>query len=117
MNDISKHSHHAHSAPHALPVSVLLGTAAALLVLTVVTVVTSRMDLGPFNTVVALGIASLKAAVVALFFMHLKYEHKSLTVILASAVFFAVFLVGFVVFDTTQYQPSIQSHAAKVQKR
>ncbi len=113
MNDRTPASHHEGGAPHVLPVSVLLGTAAALLALTFLTVVTSRIDLGAMNTVVALAIASVKAAVVALFFMHLKYEKRFLGVVLASAVFFAVFLVSFVVFDTTQYQPSIRAHSGQ----
>jgi cytochrome c oxidase subunit 4 len=100
---------HADEAPHALPAKVLLGTFAALVALTVVTVITSRVDLGPMNIVVALAIASLKATLVAAFFMHLKYEHRFQTVIFVGALFFAVLFVGFVVFDTTQYQPDLDA--------
>jgi len=49
---------------------------AALLVLTVVTVLASYVDLGLLNVVVALLIASAKASLVALFFMHLKGESR-----------------------------------------
>ena len=104
-------------APHALPARVLLGTFAALVALTVVTVVTSRMDLGPFNIVLALSIASLKAALVAMFFMHLKYEHRFQTVIFVGAVFFAALFVGFVVFDTTQYQPDLKAALQALQQQ
>jgi cytochrome c oxidase subunit 4 len=100
---------HAEGAPHALPPRVLLSTFAALVALTVVTVVTSRMDLGPMNVVVALGIAALKASLVAMFFMHLRYEHRFQTVIFLGAAFCAVVFIGFVVFDTTQYQPDLQA--------
>ena len=44
----------------------VLGAAGGRLGLTLVTVVTSRLDLGPFNVVLALAIASLKAALEAL---------------------------------------------------
>lgn len=101
--------HDDHQAPHALPPAVLLGTGAALIALTVVTVVSSRLDLGPFNIVLALGIASLKAALVAMFFMHLKYEHRFQAVIFVGALVFVVLFVGFVVFDTTQYQPDLRA--------
>ncbi len=47
---------------------------AALMVLTVVTVYVSYVDFGTLNVVIAMAIASLKAALVALFFMHLKFE-------------------------------------------
>jgi cytochrome c oxidase subunit 4 len=53
---------------------VYFGVFAALLVLTVVTVLVSYVDLGLMNVVVALLIASAKASLVALFFMHLKGE-------------------------------------------
>ena len=49
---------------------------AALIVLTVVTVLVSYVNLGLLNVVVALLIASVKASLVALFFMHLKSEDR-----------------------------------------
>ncbi len=115
MTDHSSHGQAPHQgdahgdAPHALPASVLLGTGAALVALTVVTVVTSRLDLGQFNIVLALAIASLKATLVAMFFMHLKYEHRFQSVVFVGALFFVVLFVGFVVFDTTQYQPDLNA--------
>jgi cytochrome c oxidase subunit 4 len=99
----------AHEAPHALSPGVLLGTAAALVALTAITVFTSRIHFGPFNVVLALAIAGFKATLVALYFMHLKYEGRFTAVVFASAVLFAVLLVGFVVFDTMQYQPDIRA--------
>ncbi len=116
MNDISRIHPRSEAVPHALPPSVLLGTAGALVALTVATVVTSRIDLGAWNVVLALAIASGKAAVVALFFMHLKYEHKFLAVVLGSAAFFAALVVSFVIFDTTQYQPSIRARAEQAHR-
>jgi len=53
-----------------------LAVFAALLLLTVVTVLVSYVDLGRGNVVVALLIASAKASLVALFFMHLKGESR-----------------------------------------
>ncbi len=63
---------------------------AALLLLTVVTVLVSYVDLGPGNVVVALLIASVKASLVALFFMHLKGESR---LVWGFALFPIVFLV------------------------
>lgn len=103
---------HAHPAngPHVLPPRVLLGTAAALLVLTAVTVAVARFDLGAANIAVALGVASVKAALVALFFMHLKYEHRFHLVVLVSAALFAVMFASFVLFDASEYQPDVRAH-------
>jgi cytochrome c oxidase subunit 4 len=56
-----------------------VGIWAALMVLTVITATVAFVDLGPFNTVVALVIATLKALLVVLFFMHVKYASERLT--------------------------------------
>jgi cytochrome c oxidase subunit 4 len=93
-------------------VRVLLGTAAALLALTAITVALSQVDFGRVNIVVALGIATLKASLVAAFFMHLKYGARFHVVILAAAALFASLLVGFVLMDSTLYQPDIRAHEA-----
>ena len=45
---------------------------AALMVLTVFTVFIARLNLGPFNDIVALAVAVTKAILVILFFMHVK---------------------------------------------
>jgi cytochrome c oxidase subunit IV len=60
----------------------------SLLVLTVVTWAVSYIHLGLFNAVVALTIASVKASLVALFFMHLKNEKELVWA-------FALFPIGF----------------------
>ena len=52
---------------------------AALLVLTVVTVVVSRIQLGALNIWVALSIASFKSSLVVFIFMHLRQESRLFT--------------------------------------
>ncbi len=67
----------------------------SLMVLTVVTVVAAQIDLGPFNTIVALTIASLKAVLVGLFFMHVKYAHeRMIKPVIAAALFFLFLLLS-----------------------
>ena len=44
-----------------------------------ITAAVAFVDLGPFNTVVALVIATFKALLVVLFFMHVKYTSEKLT--------------------------------------
>lgn len=63
-----------HDLGHIVPPSLFQKVLGALLVLTVLTVVASRFNFGSWNVVVALVIASVKAVLVMLFFMHLKYE-------------------------------------------
>jgi cytochrome c oxidase subunit 4 len=66
----------------------------ALLCLTVVTAAVSFVDLGPLNTVVALVIATIKALLVVLFFMHVKYTSEKLTkIVIVSAIFWLFLLL------------------------
>lgn len=71
------HSHDSHGElGHIVPKSTYLIILLSLLVLTFVTVLVSRFDFGTMNIVVAMVVASIKAGLVTLFFMHLKYENK-----------------------------------------
>ncbi|MEX0686647.1 MAG: cytochrome C oxidase subunit IV family protein [Balneolales bacterium] len=83
------------SAHHALPLNTLLYTAGALLILTIITVAVTWLHIPePFNVVVALGIATIKATLVALIFMNLYWDNKFNTVVfLSSIVFFLVFVL------------------------
>jgi cytochrome c oxidase subunit 4 len=74
----------------------------ALLVLTGVTAGIAFVDLGPFNTIVALVIATCKALLVVLIFMHVKYaSDKLVKVVVLSAVFFLLLLLGLSLADYT----------------
>jgi cytochrome c oxidase subunit IV len=67
----------------------------ALLVGTLITYEVAKIDLGVFNAAVALIIATTKALLVALFFMHLKGAHeKLLKVVVISTVFFLFILLA-----------------------
>ena len=61
-----------------------------LLILTVVTVGIAQIDFGAWNALIAMLIASLKGALVLLYFMHLKYDEKLYWVIFGSSVFFVI---------------------------
>jgi cytochrome c oxidase subunit 4 len=76
-------------APHVTPLPVYYAVFGALLVLTVITVGVSLLGLPPVESfVVAMLVASVKAAVVALWFMHLISEKRFYSFILLSTVFF-----------------------------
>ena len=66
----------------------------SLLILTGITVGASLVDLGPFNIIVALLIASCKATLVVLFFMEARYSSKITNVTIVSALFFLALLLG-----------------------
>ena len=62
---------------HISSVKLYLAIWLALLVGTGLTSWRHSIDLGPFNTIVALTIATVKAILVVLFFMHVKYATRS----------------------------------------
>ena len=63
---------------HTISLSTLTNVLIILLVLTGLTVTASRIDFGHWNMVIAILIASVKAAIVATYFMHLKFEGKTI---------------------------------------
>jgi cytochrome c oxidase subunit 4 len=85
------HEPHIHGGP-----KLYAGVLGALLVLTVVTVGASMIDWGGMtNVVIAMLIASVKASLVALFFMHLRWEGRMNAIIFCSTLFFlGLFLIG-----------------------
>ncbi len=78
---------------HVVPVSVYLTIFAALVLLTVTTVAVAGFDFGPFNLIVALGIAITKASLVVLYFMHARYSPRLTGVVIGAAIAFFVILI------------------------
>jgi cytochrome c oxidase subunit 4 len=85
-----------HGAGYGIYVAVWGG----LVVLTGATVGVSYIDLGILNVVVALFIASAKASLVALFFMHLKSENRLVWTFALVPIFFLVLIIGGTLSDT-----------------
>ncbi|MFZ0704948.1 MAG: cytochrome C oxidase subunit IV family protein [Candidatus Korobacteraceae bacterium] len=77
---------------HVVPASLYVGIWATLMVLTLTTVLASFAELGAFNIVVALLIATIKGTLVVLFFMHLRYSPK-LTIAAVIAALFWLFIM------------------------
>ena len=86
--------------PHVIPLKVYLAVAAVLMVLTAVTVGVSFIHLGGWNAIVAVGIASIKALLVAFIFMHLWYDKKIYLVIFSVALLFLTVFIALTMFDT-----------------
>jgi cytochrome c oxidase subunit 4 len=84
---------------HVVPPRVYFAVFAALLVLTATTTAVSFVDLGPWNSVVALGIAFLKATLVVLFFMHVKYSPRLTQIVIAGGLFWLAILLALTLSD------------------
>lgn len=102
------HGGHDHGLAHVMPVPILLGVFFALGFLTIVTVAVTKIDLGGLNIWIAMGIATIKALLVCVFFMHLRYD-KLLNIIVFGASFLFVFLfLSVALIDRGQYQRDIE---------
>lgn len=87
---MSAHSDHSTSSPLKTYFAVWL----ALLAGTYITYVVAKKDLGIFNPAVALIIATTKALLVALFFMHLRHaSEKLLKLVVICTLFFLLILL------------------------
>ena len=97
---------------HVVSMKVLIVIFVALLILTVLTVAASDaarsglLDLGPGNIVVALAIALVKASLVALYFMHLRYDSLFNGIVLVAALLFVVLFIAIALMDSNEYDPS-----------
>ena len=97
------------SLAHVVDVRVLLAVFAALMALTAITVAVSYFDFGSFNLIVAVSVATVKASLVAIWFMHLRYENGLHAIIfLIGVAFLGLFLV-IAMLDATQYNPNVKT--------
>ncbi|HEX9746391.1 MAG TPA: cytochrome C oxidase subunit IV family protein [bacterium] len=84
-----------HGVAHITPVDLLFKVFLALVALTILTWWTSGLDLGGYDVVVALAIATIKASIVALYFMHLLWGEKVYAYAFISALIcLLIFIVG-----------------------
>ncbi len=97
---------------HVVPMRVLLTVFAVLLVLTFVTVAATWVDSGNWALVIALGIATVKASLVALYFMHLRYDQPFYAIVLLTALLFLAIFLSITLLDTFQYQPDVENWRA-----
>jgi len=89
------------SGHHISSAKFLWGVGIALLILTFLTVAVTWIQIpGPWNVIVAVAIAVVKATIVALFFMNLWWDTKFNLLLLAMSIIFFLILVGITLLDT-----------------
>jgi cytochrome c oxidase subunit IV len=86
---VSEHEHTEHIVPPGTYLAIIL----TLLFLTALTVAAAYVNLGRFNIVVALAIATVKATLVVLFFMHAKYSPKRTKLVIMAGIFWLIILL------------------------
>ena len=96
------------AAGHVVPVPVLLGVFFALIALTIITVEATKIDLGSWNVHLAMAIATIKGALVLLYFMHLRYDRPVNALVFVVALLFLAVFLSITLLDTQQYQGNIR---------
>ena len=95
------------SGVHVASVKLLLIVWVALMLGTWLTVSASNIDLGFLNIWVGLAIATGKAVLVGLYYMHLRWDKPFNAFVFLGAFFFLFLFIGFAMMDTAHYQPDL----------
>jgi cytochrome c oxidase subunit 4 len=105
--------HDDHGLAHTTPVWLLVSILGVLLVLTILTVSVTSFDLGAQgNLIVAMVIATIKAALVVSFFMHLFWDKKFHLILFLTSVLFLVLFLSLTVNDRGEYERDIEAFRA-----
>lgn len=104
MSGHSAHGDGHHGFAHPMPVWQLLAVFFALIILTIATVYQATLDLGNLELVVSLIIATIKASLVILFFMHMLYDKPLNAIFFMSSFIFVALFLGFTLMDAHGYQ-------------
>lgn len=92
---------------HEVPWPLLAATATALLILTWLTVAATWVDLGSLNLWIAMFVATIKAALVCMYFMHLRWDRPFNIMVLVGSLLFVLLFVGFSLTDTAAYRAEV----------
>jgi cytochrome c oxidase subunit 4 len=93
-HDIDLHSNDGLVHVHVHPAMTYVKIFGALVALTLITVGLSRIHLGQWNFFIAVVVATIKAALVAMFFMHLKDDNRfNVLIFVGSLIFMGVFFI------------------------
>ena len=108
----AEHDHHEDQIGHIVPVKFLVFICAILLFLTAVTVWVSRYDFAEINIaelgiIVAMLVATVKATIVGLYFMHLRWDRPIIGFIFVGSILLVVLFVGMAITDSSEYQQEI----------
>jgi cytochrome c oxidase subunit IV len=86
-------------AEYIVPRRIYVAVWFALVCLTALTTTVATVDLGVFNPIVAMTIAIVKATLVVLFFMHLRYSSRVVQLVAGAAIFWLLLLFGLTMSD------------------
>lgn len=106
------HNHDGGFAHPAAP-KLLIGIFVALVLLTILTLYMSTVDMGlmgPFGFWIAMSIASFKATLVMLFFMHMYWDKPFNVLVFLSSSLFVILFIGLTLMDSSHYKNTIDEY-------
>ncbi len=104
----AKHHDEHHGFAHPAPVWQLLAVFFALVLLTILTVYQATLDLGNLELILSLVIATIKATLVILFFMHMIHDKPLNAIIFISSFVFVALFLGFTLMDAHGYKDTVE---------
>ena len=104
----SNHQEDHASFAHPAPLKMLFIVFFSLVGLTILTVVANDWPLGQFDIWVAMLIATVKASLVALFFMHMFWDRAFNVISFLASVFFVALFICLTLMDRTAYRESVE---------
>lgn len=93
---------------HPFPVWGLLLVFVALIFLTILTVAQASFDLGGWDVILSMVIATVKAALVVLFFMHLAFDKPFNAIVFIASLFFVALFIGGTLSDSQTYSDTLE---------
>jgi cytochrome c oxidase subunit 4 len=96
---------------HIVSPKVYIVIFSSLMVGTGLTVWAAFQNFGPFNIVIALGIATVKATLVVLYFMHARYSPKRTQLVIVCSVFWLAIMLALTLSDYST-RPTHESRLA-----
>ena len=111
--------HASEGVGHVMPLKILIGVFLMLTILTVITVGASYIDFGSaqINLLVAMAIAVVKASLVVLYFMHLRYDNPFNAIIFVGCLIFVTLFMFLSLNDTLAYHNSVIKGQARSVKQ
>ena len=100
-------SEHTENGAHVASLKLLVTIMVILMIGTWLTVTVTYFDFGFLNIWIGLAIATTKAILVGLYFMHLRWDKPFNAFVFISAFAFLALFVGFAMMDTAHYQDVI----------
>ncbi len=107
------HDGHGYGPHHVTSAKTFFNVLLALLFLTVITVAASRVDFGAANLLIAMLIASVKAALVIAIFMHVKWDTAINKIVFLSSFLFLSLLLIFTLSDQATRGRANPTHKLK----